>query len=1090
VASGFRYSATTALTVHGVISNASTGTATISASTLSVAGTGRIENIGTGSLIAGTRTAPNIWSSAGTIRATNGRLYIQDGFTNNGTVEASGTGRVTLEDAWANSGTINVSGTARLDLGGTFTTASIGTISRGGGGTQGVIAVTGAWNNTAATYTFSSAGGGFSLEGGTITGGTINPGGGFGLRMGNTTNTLNGVNYTGEVRLDTNASRFRLQGGSTIGGVRVSSTSTGVSVAPGTVVNFPIVIDSNSNIGTFGLDVEGTGTLTLGPSASITSVGTWTGTISLGSSWWSNAATEFINNGTIALSGASRTLTLGGNRFTNSASGAVSLTGGTLTVDVSGSDTNQWTNAGTISVTDGTATFRDQWSVTGTVNATNSTFSLEGRFESPSLLRFVRSGGQMNIAGRLDNTGRTTVLGPTTGTWRIVNGTVVGGTFDTTPTERLAPTNSGGTIENVTFLDELLLDDGSSTRIRILGTTTMPSMRLVSTLSGVSFSNGYVISYPIISDSPVQNNQGIDSASPNATLTIGPGGSISSAPGSLASISVGTGFWSNQTATLNNQGTIDQRALNRGLDISAATAFNNTGTVRVRNGADGTVAALSGSVGTLDVQDAGTTLNLNGTYTLAGTLNVASGTTVRLRGTWGNTGSIAINGGTLELAGNFSLANLGTFTNNGGNVTILGTLDNAAGLTLNAATGSWTLGNGGRIVGGTLSQTQGSRLNFADESTLENVQFTSEMVFSINNGRVRLVGTTRAPSYRLNAQGTGILFPPGHVVNETIVGDGVGNKGVELWGDGTLTLGPSSRLVSQQGQITLGGFWASGQARTLVAQGVVEAVGAGSSIQFASPIFANYDTVTQTLTGGTYRALQGANLFFDGNFIRTNAAVFEFEGTSGSFPNELSRLEVNNGTFTLSGRDAFIINGAGGPTFTNNGSLILGAGSRLTLGNSGWTANFTQGPTGRVRFELGGADIFTGYGSMRVFGTATLDGEIEAAYVNGFPRQCGQVFQVIDANARTGQFATLDLPPLTDETVFLLFYGGADARLTVSARADFNQDGFLDFFDYTEFVECFEGNCPPGLSADFNGDGFVDFFDYLDYVFRFEAGCE
>ena len=56
--------------------------------------------------------------------------------------------------------------------------------------------------------------------------------------------------------------------------------------------------------------------------------------------------------------------------------------------------------------------------------------------------------------------------------------------------------------------------------------------------------------------------------------------------------------------------------------------------------------------------------------------------------------------------------------------------------------------------------------------------------------------------------------------------------------------------------------------------------------------------------------------------------------------------------------------------------------------------------------------------------------------------------------------------------------------------ADFNGDGFLDFFDYLDYVTCFEDAiCPPGKTADFNGDAFVDFFDYLDFVTAFENGC-
>jgi hypothetical protein len=68
-----------------------------------------------------------------------------------------------------------------------------------------------------------------------------------------------------------------------------------------------------------------------------------------------------------------------------------------------------------------------------------------------------------------------------------------------------------------------------------------------------------------------------------------------------------------------------------------------------------------------------------------------------------------------------------------------------------------------------------------------------------------------------------------------------------------------------------------------------------------------------------------------------------------------------------------------------------------------------------------------------------------------------------------------------------------DARHFVgtSCPVDFNCDGFLDFFDYGDYVATFEGGTPPACqtSADFNGDGFVDFFDYADFVAAFEDGC-
>jgi hypothetical protein len=68
--------------------------------------------------------------------------------------------------------------------------------------------------------------------------------------------------------------------------------------------------------------------------------------------------------------------------------------------------------------------------------------------------------------------------------------------------------------------------------------------------------------------------------------------------------------------------------------------------------------------------------------------------------------------------------------------------------------------------------------------------------------------------------------------------------------------------------------------------------------------------------------------------------------------------------------------------------------------------------------------------------------------------------------------------------------GPAVFTFTVEAcRTDFNLDGFVDFFDYDDFVACFEaGECGAG-TADFNGDGFLDFFDYDEFVGAFETGC-
>jgi cytochrome c peroxidase len=63
---------------------------------------------------------------------------------------------------------------------------------------------------------------------------------------------------------------------------------------------------------------------------------------------------------------------------------------------------------------------------------------------------------------------------------------------------------------------------------------------------------------------------------------------------------------------------------------------------------------------------------------------------------------------------------------------------------------------------------------------------------------------------------------------------------------------------------------------------------------------------------------------------------------------------------------------------------------------------------------------------------------------------------------------------------------GAAGCPSACGPADLNADGFLDFFDYDDYVAAFEAG---NMVADFNEDQFLDFFDYDDYIAAFEAGC-
>lgn len=101
----------------------------------------------------------------------------------------------------------------------------------------------------------------------------------------------------------------------------------------------------------------------------------------------------------------------------------------------------------------------------------------------------------------------------------------------------------------------------------------------------------------------------------------------------------------------------------------------------------------------------------------------------------------------------------------------------------------------------------------------------------------------------------------------------------------------------------------------------------------------------------------------------------------------------------------------------------------------------------------------------------------------GGGRSTGGTFAV------SGTIGQPDAGDLTGGT-FTIRGGFWDPPSPPSCPADFNGDGFVDIFDYDDFVTCFEGDaCPPGKTADFNGDGFPDIFDYDDFVLAFETGC-
>src|SRR5262249_37250972 len=96
----------------------------------------------------------------------------------------------------------------------------------------------------------------------------------------------------------------------------------------------------------------------------------------------------------------------------------------------------------------------------------------------------------------------------------------------------------------------------------------------------------------------------------------------------------------------------------------------------------------------------------NNAFVNQGTWQAINGGTLNLRGNWTNNGTITVEGqtSTLNLGGTFTTARIGTINRTSGTINITGTLDNAGNtLALNNTTGTWNLTSNGAISGGVIT---------------------------------------------------------------------------------------------------------------------------------------------------------------------------------------------------------------------------------------------------------------------------------------------------------------------------------------------------------------------------------------------------
>ncbi len=518
---------------------------------------------------------------------------------------------------------------------------------------------------------------------------------------------------------------------------------------------------------------------------------------------------------------------------------------------------------------------------------------------------------------------------------------------------------------------------------------------------------------------------------------------------------------------MTNNGSIIADQNGRTLDLTSGQKVN-AGTMAAINGA--TLRVSSGEV--VQPDDRSVTAN-------ASTISLVSGTITGGSVLATNGSSIVVDGdsslnATTSVSGpvfvnNSATLRVGTGIVHDGTITVNPTGGpNATNMIL---TGGSTLGGSGTTVlnanPGNLSTAQLYALNGGAAAS-----FIHAAGHTIRGSGFIYYGMTNNGSIIADQPGRTLVLTTGTITNNAVIeatNSAVLSFSNETISGGLLRASGGGRIVHIGGTLTLNNVSLAGPFD--INNGTTLSVGTGLT---------NDGTITVNPTAGPNAT----------NIVLTTGSTLG--GTGTTVLNASSNLDTaylfaaNNGTFTHAA--GHTIRGSGNIYygFTNNGTLSPGKPSANAPLNfeAGSLVNTSTAVT-NIRMGISGplACDTIGGGSSKV-----LAGTLNVEFAPGFmPPRCA-TYTIITGSNISGTFSVANLP-LPEKGFLSLIYSPTSVRIA-NVPADFNGDGFIDFFDYDDYVECFEtGSCLPGRSADFNNDGFVDFFDYDDFVGEFESGC-
>jgi len=555
------------------------------------------------------------------------------------------------------------------------------------------------------------------------------------------------------------------------------------------------------------------------------------------------------------------------------------------------------------------------------------------------------------------------------------------------------------------------------------------------------------------------------------------------APGTLSVSSTGTLNWTGGSMTLSvttllagshlNLSGMNDKELDGAVLTNAGTAtWSGTGNLLMQD-ASGQPSVINNQAGaTFDVQNDRNISNTHQYYTNtfnnAGTFKKSAGTGTTTFTTAGNPIQFNNTGGTLDIqTGTLNL--VGALFNNSGSGRVLsgtvslaaggnssGTLDLAAGVVVNFTGGTQTVSSAGlSFTGAGLPRLAGATFSSAGPVSAVGFELASGTVSGSGNLTTSGVFTWTGGTLAIaNIAAGGQLNLSGPNDKRLDNGAVLTNAGTATWsGTGNLLIQNQSVINNQAGatfdvqndqnisnplQYYANTFNNAGTFKKSAGTGTTSFTTGGSGVPV---VFNNTGTLQvqtgtvaltaplpqlsgTTLTGGTY-IITGTLQFPNANIV-TNAASIILDGSASriidqSNNNALANFATNNGTFALlNGRN--LTTG----TFTNNGTLTIGAGSIFTV-----TGNYTQGSGGTLEVQIGGTSIGQ-FGQLIVNGAApngvaSLNGTLRLTPA-GYTPHGGDSFAILSYRTRSGSNFTN--PPAG----FDLNYDDTNGRLTVVAQ--------------------------------------------------------